>query len=158
MNPRLEALHRLEPSAARDGAGLHRFDGAVADLSPAGVASALSGLGGGPREPDAHDEEHLALAERAARHLWGELEIHRWNPLPHLGNLDVVGYEREYAPEADRASARRRHLEAWPDAVSASLESLDRVPAPVARALCGAARGLADGLSGGGGSGGGGSG
>ena len=55
-------------------------------------------------------------------------------------------YDRDYAPEAERAEARRRHLAAWPDAVDAAVTALDRVAAPVAEALLPAARGLTAGL------------
>ena len=48
-------------------------------------------------------------------------------------------YDRDYAPEAERAEARRRHLAAWPDAVDAAVTALDRVAAPVAEALLPAA-------------------
>ena len=51
-------------------------------------------------------------------------------------------YDRDYAPAAERAEARRRHLAAWPDAVDAAVTALDRVAAPVAEALLPAAAGL----------------
>jgi hypothetical protein len=66
--------------------------------------------------------------------------------LLHLTNLDVSCYEREYAPAEERAEARRRHLDSWPDAVDAALESLDRVPSAVAQPLLGGIRGLAAGV------------
>lgn len=146
MAPRLAALHALEPFAARSSAGIHSYDGVVADLSPAGVRSALAALGRGPRRDDAHDEAVLAAAEAAAVVFWGELEMHRSNPLPHIDNLDVSAYDRAYAPAEERDEARIRHLRAWPDAVSATLESLDRVPAVVASALRPSVAGLAVGL------------
>ncbi|HZB51314.1 MAG TPA: DUF885 family protein, partial [Mycobacteriales bacterium] len=82
------------------------------------------------------------------RVVFGELEFHRTNPMVHLDNLDIAGYDREYAPAAQRAEARRRHLAAWPDGVEAALAALDAVPAPVAEATLGVVRGLAAGLSG----------
>jgi len=72
----------------------------------------------------------------------------RWNPLPHIQNLDVCCYDREYAPESQRHRAREAHLAQWPAAVDASLESLRAVPAPVAGALVGSVRGLAQGING----------
>jgi hypothetical protein len=72
----------------------------------------------------------------------------QWNPLPHIENLDLSCYDREYAPEAQRQRAREAHLARWPEAVDASLESLQAVPAPVAGALTPAVRGLAEGISG----------
>jgi hypothetical protein len=70
------------------------------------------------------------------------------NPLPHIENLDVSCYDREYAPEPQRRRAREAHLAQWPDAVDASLESLTDVPAPVAGALLPTVRGLAAGING----------
>jgi hypothetical protein len=126
----------------REYAGLHEYDGRVQDLSPSGVTAALARLGDGPPEPDPHDDAHLRIAEEGIRTAFGQLEEHRHNPLVHIANLDLAGYDREYAPAAERDDARRRHLAAWPDAVDGAVESLDQVPAPVARALLGAARGL----------------
>ena len=146
MNPRVRAIHDLDVAGAREAVGLHEYDGVVQDLSPAAVAHGLARLGEGPREPDLHDEAHLAAFEEGLRTAYGDVAMHRWNPLVHIGNLDLAGYDREYAPAEERAEARRRHLAAWPDGVDAAIESLDRVPAPVADALLPAARGLAAGL------------
>ena len=141
MNQRLRALCDLSMGSAREYVGRHEYDGRVEDLSPEGVRAALARLGGPPLD-DAHDEAHLVAFERLARLELGELELHRSNPLYHVAALDVSSYDREYAPAADRAEARRRHLAAWPDAVDAAVEALDRVPAPVAGSLLSAAKGL----------------
>jgi hypothetical protein len=146
MNPRVRALHDLSVADAREVIGLHDYDGVVQDLSPAGVATGLERLGAGPRETNPHDEAHLAAAEVGARTWYRDLEMHRWNPLVHIGNLDLACYDREYAPAEERAEARRRHLAGWPDGVDAAIEALDRVPAPVAAALLPGARGLGAGL------------
>jgi hypothetical protein len=138
---RLRALCDLSVASAREYVGLHEYDGKVEDLSPEGVRAGLARLGG-PPEPDPHDEAQLATFERLARLELGELELHRANPLYHIAALDVSCYDREYAPAAERADARRRHLAAWPDAVDAAVQALDRVSAPVAAALLPAARGL----------------
>jgi hypothetical protein len=143
MNPRLWATCDLTMSAVREYVGRHEYDGRVEDLSPEGVRAGLSRLGGGDPEPDPHDEAHLAAFERLLRLELGELELHRANPLYHIAALDVSCYDRDYAPPAERAEARHRHLAAWPDAVDAALTALDRVAAPVAEALLPAARGLA---------------
>jgi uncharacterized protein (DUF885 family) len=127
---------------SREYAGMHHYDGLVQDLSPSGVAAALARVGDGPPEPDPFDEAVLAAKEKALRTTYGELENHRRNPLEHLSNLDLSCYDRGYAPEAERAEARARHLAAWPEAIAASIESLDAVPAPVAEALLVAVRGL----------------
>ena len=146
MNPRVRAVHDLDVAGARESVGLHEYDGVVQDLSPDAVARGLGRLGHGPTESDAHDEAHLAAFEQGLRTTYGPVAMHRWNPLVHIGNLDLAGYDREYAPADQRADARRRHLSAWPDGVDAALAALDRVPALVADALLPAARGLAAGL------------
>lgn len=146
MNPRLANLLNHDMATARESVGMHSYDGRVADLSPSGVSAFLARLGRGPVESDHHDEAHLQAVEAGARVYWGELEEHRRNPLPHLENLDLAAYDRNYAPIEDRDAARRRHLERWPDAIDAAIESLDRVPAPIATSLLGPAAGLAAGL------------
>jgi hypothetical protein len=147
MDKRLLAVCDLTLTTAREYVGLHQFDGMVQDLSPAGVAAAVARLGEGDPQPDPFDEASLAATEAGLRAQFDELLDHRRNPLHHLDNLDLSCYDREYAPADERAEARRRHLSAWPDAVDSAIESLDRVPAPVAEALLVAARGLTAGIS-----------
>jgi hypothetical protein len=147
---RLKAVWDVKVPVIRELAGVHAYDGAVMDLSPGGRKAALERLGPcspGERLADRHDEGHLSAAEQAA-HAEAEAEILQWNPLPHIQNLDLSCYDREYAPEPQRRRAREAHLARWPEAVDASLESLQAVPAPVAGALTGAVRGLAEGISG----------
>ena len=147
MNPRVRALCDLSTAEAREYVGLHElYDGVVQDLSPSGVAAGLARVGDGGREPDAHDEAHLQAVEAGTRTYFGLVESHRWNPLVHIGNLELASYDREYAPAAERDAARRRHLAAWPEAIDGALESLDGVPRDVAAALLPAARGLAEGV------------
>ncbi len=131
---------------ARESAGLHEFDGQVQDLSPAGVAALLTPVGRGAPEPDAHDEAQLSAVEAGARATFSVAELHRWNPLVHLANLDLACYDREYAPADERAAAKAAHLGGWPDAIDGAIESLDSVPAPVAAALLPAVRGLGENL------------
>ena len=145
MDSRLRALCDLNFAESREYAGRHEYDGRLQDLSPDGVRRGLAALGGDPL-PDPYDDALVAAKEAEARVFFGELEQHRTNPMPHLANLDVACYDRDYAPEADRRAARERHLSGWPDAVDAAVEALDAVPAPVAEALLGTARGLATGL------------
>ncbi len=133
----------------REYAGVHDYDGAVMDLSPTGVRSALGRLGPRSSEEqlsDRHDEDHLQAIEQGLRTAGEVTQIHRWNPLPHLANLDLAVYEREYAPSSERRAARAAHLAHWPEAIDASLESLDAIPAPVAKGLLSAIEGLADGV------------
>ena len=132
----------------REYVGLHDlYDGVVQDLSPAGVSAGLARVGAGEPEADPHDEAQLAAYERGLVTALGDLQEHRRNPLHHLSNLDVACYDREYAPAEERDEARRRHLAAWPDAVDAAIEALDRVPAPVAQALLPGVQGLAEGVT-----------
>jgi uncharacterized protein DUF885 len=147
---RLKAVWDVKVPVIRELAGVHEYDGVVMDLSPSGRKGALQRLGPsspGERLPDRHDERHLTAAERAARAEAGA-GVLQWNPLPHIENLDVCCYDREYAPEPQRLTARQAHLAKWPDAVDASLESLQAVPAPVADALLPAVRGLSYGIIG----------
>ncbi|WP_424890143.1 DUF885 family protein [Streptomyces sp. XH2] len=146
LDPRLAAICDLSVFAARDGAGRHEYDGVVQDLSPDGVRRGLAALGGpaGTKPyPDPHDEAHAAAAEEALRARFGELELHRSNPLWHIENLDLTGYDRPYAPRPERDAARSAQLRRWPDAVDAAVEALDRVPAALAAATLPLARGLA---------------
>jgi hypothetical protein len=147
VSRRLKAVWDLDIPEIREYAGVHDYDGVVMDLSPSGVRTALDRLGpqaDDERLADRHDEDHLAATERG-RQAAGEIaELHRWNPLVHLANLDLSCYDREYAPAGERQASRAAHLAAWPDAIDASLESLDAIPAPVAEALARPVAGLAD--------------
>src|ERR1700761_8719089 len=97
MDARLRALCDLRIAEAREGGGRHEYDGRVQDLSPSGVAAGLAALGGDPIA-DPFDEALVSAKEAEARVFWGELRMHRRNPMPHIANLDVGGYDREYAP------------------------------------------------------------
>lgn len=145
MDSRLRAVLDLNIAEAREGTGRHEYDGQVQDLSPAGVAAGLAQLGGATLA-DPHDEAHLTAFENAARGRLGALQWHRRNPLIHLENLDLAGYDRAYAPDEERRAARSKHLAKWPDAVDMACEALDLVPAPVAVALLPAVEGLARGI------------
>lgn len=147
MDDRLRAVCDLMMPTVREMAGLHEYDGRVQDLSPDGIRRALAAVDAArrntPRLEDPHDEAHLRVFEDALRVQYGELELHRRDPYPHLSNLELACYDREYAPRKERAAARRNHLAQWPDAVDAAIASLDRVSSPVAAALLGSAQGLA---------------
>lgn len=143
LSPRLRAVCDLLLPEAREQAGRHEYDGMFPDYSVTGVRTLVAALGRGEPPDDPHDRAHLAAFEEGLRVAFGELEIHRRNPLVHLDPLDLACYDREYAPADERAAARRRHLAGWPEAADTAVRTLDRVPAPVARALLGAVRGLA---------------
>ncbi len=145
MNERLRAVCDMTMATVRENAGLHQYDGVVQDLSLSGVRAGLARIGG-PALDDPHDDAHLAAFEDAVKATFGELEMHRRDPMLHLLNLDVTCYDREYAPQPERAAARRRHLAGWPDAVDAAVASLDAVSSPLAQAVLGPLAALAHGL------------
>jgi hypothetical protein len=150
LSPRLRAVCDLNVAEAREYGGRHEYDGTIQDLSLDGVRAALAGLAtaaeSGAVLEDPHDEAHLAAFEDQARIVFGELELHRRNPLLHLSGLDLACYDRDYAPRADRDRARLAHLARWPQGVDAAIAALDQVSAPVAAALLDGIRGLAAGI------------
>ena len=148
--PRLRAVCDLNVAEVREFSGRHEYDGAIQDLSPDGVRAGLATLAqaaesGDPLE-DSHDEAHLGAFEDQARIWFGELELHRRNPLVHLFGLDLAAYDRDYAPQADRDRARLAQLAQWPQAADAAIAALDQVNAPVAAALLDGIKGLAAGI------------
>jgi Bacterial protein of unknown function (DUF885) len=150
LTPRLRAVCDLHVAEMREYSGRHEYDGKVQDLSPDGVRAGLGRLaaaaaGEGPLA-DRHDEAQLAAFIRRTEVEYAELELHRSNPIYHLSNLDLAGYDRDYAPQAERDAAKRAHLAAWPDAIGGAALALDRVTAPVAESLVSVVRGLAAGL------------
>ncbi|HUA30144.1 MAG TPA: DUF885 family protein [Streptosporangiaceae bacterium] len=149
LTPRLRAVCDLSVADARE-CGRHEYDGMIQDLSPDGVRTGLALMARtaaeGERLEDPHDEAHLAAFEDATRVLFGDEQMHRRNPILHMGGLDLACYDREYAPQAERDAARAAHLAKWPEAIDAAIESLDRVSIPVADALVNAIAGLAAGI------------
>ena len=150
LTPRLRSVCDLDVAEVREYSGRHEYDGTIQDLSAAGVRAGLARMAeasaSGPPLGDPHDEAHLAASERATRVWLGDLEMHRCNPIVHLSGLDLACYDRNYAPRRQRDEARTRHLAAWPEAIAAAVETLDRVSAPVAGALADGIRGLPAGI------------
>src|ERR1700691_1756207 len=150
LSGRVRAVCDLDVAEMREYSGRHEYDGKPQDLSPAGVRAGLARLAQaratGGRAAGADDEAQLAAARGQKQVVYATLELPRRNPLPHLGELDLAGYDRDYAPQAERDAARAEHLAAWPRVVDAAVESLDQVSAPVAQALLEAVRGLGAGL------------
>jgi hypothetical protein len=150
LNTRIRAICDLNVAEAREYSGRHEYDGSPQDLSPAGVRTGLAALSAaqesGTPLDDPHDEEHLRTFEGRQPVVFGELEFHRRNPVLHLSEMDLSCYDKDYAPAAERAAARTRHLAAWPRLADAAIEALDKVPAPVARSLLTGIRGLAAGV------------
>src|SRR5215469_13174897 len=131
LSPRLRAVCDLHVAEVREGSGRHEYDGEIQDLSPDGVRSGLARLdrarADGGRLDDRHDEAHLTAFENLSRVEFGELRLHRRNPLLHLSELDLASYERDYGPLAERNAARRAHLASWPRAADNALAALDEV-------------------------------
>ncbi len=150
LSQALRAYCDLHVPEVREYSGRHEYDGRVQDLSPAGVLSSLAALAAGTAadQPldDPHDEAQLATFIRRTKVEYSELELHRRDPAYHLMNLDLSGYDREYAPPAERNAAREAHLAAWPDAIDGAVSALDHVNAPIAQALSSAIAGLAAGI------------
>ena len=150
LEPRVRAVCDLNVAEAREYGGRHEYDGVPQDLSPDGVAAGLARLAvaresGGALE-DPHDEAHLRALEELQRVVYADLELHRRNPIYHLGELDLACYDKDYAPAEERHAAREAHLAAWPAVIDAAIASLDSVPSPVAASLLGGIRGLAAGI------------
>ena len=150
LDARVRAICDLNVAEAREYGGRHEYDGVPQDLSADGVATGLARLAAAREsaaaQDDPHDEAHLRAFENLQRVVYADLELHRSNPMPHLGELDLACYDKDYAPEADRHAARAAHLAAWPAVIDAAVGTLDRLPAPIAGSLLGAVRGLAAGV------------
>jgi hypothetical protein len=150
LDPRVRAICDLTVAEAREYGGRHEYDGVPQDLSAAGVADGLARLAAarqaGETCADPHDEAHLRAFEDLQRVVFGDLELHRRNPIFHLSELDLSCYDKDYAPAAERDAARAEHLAAWPRVIDAAISTLDQVPAPVARALLGGINGLPGGI------------
>lgn len=146
----MRAVCDLNVADVREYSGRHEYDGIPQDLSRAGVAAGLTRLAAaresGAPCPDPHDEAHLRAFEDLQRVVYGDLELHRRNPMFHLAELDLACYDKDYAPSGARDAARAAHLEAWPRVVDAAVESLDELTAPVAESLLSGIRGLAAGI------------
>src|SRR5258708_1341891 len=160
LSPRVRAVCDLDVSEARELAGRHEYDGKTQDLWPAGVRAGLAGLeearaGSGPL-PDPHDEAHLSAAEELKRVTFARLELHRRNPLFHLGELDLSCYDRDYAPQQERDAAPAAPLPARPQAAASPADAPGPATAPRPEARPGRGSGGRRGRAGRGGGGGGG--
>jgi hypothetical protein len=159
----------MDVADMRELSGRHEYDGQIQDLSPDGVRAALKALGAGrdgragpgrgagrlgggtstdaARPADARqDESQLAATEASLRTRFGTIQQHRWDPILHLEAMDLSCYDRNYAPQEQRAQARRQQVAAWPRAADSAIASLDQVSTVAAGALLPAVRGLAAGI------------
>ncbi|HEY0937079.1 MAG TPA: DUF885 domain-containing protein, partial [Trebonia sp.] len=104
LEPRVRAVCDLNVAEAREYGGRHEYDGVPQDLSPDGVAAGLARLAaagsGAPPLSDPHDEAHLRASEDLQRVVYADLQLHRVNPMYHLGELDLACYDKDYAPQA----------------------------------------------------------
>ncbi len=127
LSPRVRSVCDLNVAEMREYSGRHEYDGRPQDLSPAGVRAGLARLAAtradGERVADSYDEAQLAAAEDLQRVSFAELEQYRRNPMPHLAELDLACYDKDYAPAAERDAARAEHLAAWPRVIDAAIES-----------------------------------
>ena len=94
LDARVRAICDLNVAEAREYGGRHEYDGVPQDLSLDGVATALARLTAAresaPDQQDPHDEAHLRAFEELQRVVYARLELHRSNPLYHLGELDLA--------------------------------------------------------------------
>ena len=150
LSPRLRAICDLDVSEMREYSGRHEYDGKPQDLSPDGVRAGLAALASAKASSgtfdDAYDEAQASAFEDKLQVTYGDLELHRSNPVAHINELDLACYDREYGPASERDAAKAEHLAAWPAIIDAAITSLDRVSAPVAQSLAGAVNGLAAGI------------
>ena len=103
LDPRVRAVCDLNVAEAREYGGRHEYDGVPQDLSPAGVTARA-------RQLAAARKAGLRAARPARRgapagvrglqpgDVYADLELHRRNPLFHLGELDLACYDKDYAP------------------------------------------------------------
>lgn len=145
MDQRLRAVCDSMVPAVRNEAGRREYDAVVPFMSHDAVAQRLAALGG-PARDDGVSESHLAAFEAGLRTVYGDLAWHRRSPGPLISALDTAVYDLREQDAGERAEARRGHLAAWPEAITAALPTLDAVSAATARALRGPASGLAAGL------------
>ena len=142
LEPRLRAISDLAVAEARELGGRHEYDGMIQDLSPDGVRAGLAAAGRGRRSPsDPYDAAHLRVFEEGLRAQFGELELHRSNPLYHLGNLDLACYDRDYAPGA--GAGRRQGAptsRAGPRPCDHAVAALDQAQRPGRERPCSATR------------------
>src|SRR6266699_1961702 len=147
LSPRVRAVCDLEVAEAREFAGRHEYDGKPQDLSLAGVRAGLARLAAaradGARLADAHDEAQLSAAEGQKQVVYAGLELHRRNPILHLGELDLACYDRDYAPQEERHAPRPAHLAARPQLGDAAVGALARMSGRGAEAPEERLRGLA---------------
>ncbi|GAA2621207.1 DUF885 domain-containing protein [Paractinoplanes durhamensis] len=135
----VDAILQSDPGLA-SGAGDHRYDDRIPDLSPGAVADqtsmlrdaadALSGI-----DPEAFGPEdqadHAILSAMVERGLFelSDVREHEWNPLHHNpGPLLHALIARQFAPAEERLTSMGGRLAAIPDALATARAVLRDVP------------------------------
>src|SRR5262245_50717546 len=109
----LDSLFAFHPSVAQ-WAGLHEYDGQVADYSTAAVRARVAQLhdqvarlgridpAGLPRDA-AHDHALIGCGLESELWDWEQIRAHERHPLTFLNVVDVANYiKRNYAPLGER--------------------------------------------------------
>jgi hypothetical protein len=135
----IDALLAASPTLAR-GAGDHRFDDRLPDLSAAAVADDVALLRDAAGALSQVDDEELSTADRVdhavllalvERSLFEYTEVreHEWNPLRHNpGPLLYALIARPFAPVAQRLESLAARLAAVPDALATARTVLTDCP------------------------------
>jgi uncharacterized protein (DUF885 family) len=135
----VDAVLRSDPGLA-SGAGDHRYDDRLPDLSPGAITERVSMLrdaadalsGTDPDSLDAEDQvDHAILAAIVERDLFELTDVreHEWNPLHHNpGPLLHALIARQFAPAEERLASLGGRLAAIPDALATARAVLRDVP------------------------------
>jgi uncharacterized protein (DUF885 family) len=135
----LDALLELDPVDAT-ALGVHRWDDRLPDLSRAGTARALDVLSDAMLAVDQVDDTMLSVGAQidleilrsrlsAQRFALETVREHEWNPLhANPGTALHLLLARDFAPLADRLRSLTDRLEAVPQALSESRETLRDMP------------------------------
>jgi uncharacterized protein (DUF885 family) len=135
----VDAVLRSDPGLA-SGAGDHRHDDRLPDLSPGAITERVSMLrdaadalsGTDPDSLDAEDQvDHAILAAIVERDLFELTDVreHEWNPLHHNpGPLLHALIARQFAPAEERLASLGGRLAAIPDALATARAVLRDVP------------------------------
>jgi len=109
-------IYRIDPAEGVS-AGLHKYDGLLPDLTPAGIADeiklferdrdALLRFPSATMTPAQHVERDVLLTELGDRRFrLVDLDVYRTNPMSYLSKINLDAYIiRDYAPANTRAAA-----------------------------------------------------
>ena len=112
LDPRVRAICDLNVAEAREYGGRHEYDGVPQDLSPRAWRPGWPGWRrpGSPARRRTTRTTRRTCARSRSCSGWSTAtcELHRRNPMFHLGELDLACYDKDYAPEAERDARPRR--------------------------------------------------